>query len=55
MIFNIIVSIIIFLCNLKTFFYGLYEIKEKNNTLGGSFVIFISTVGLIIPIIFIYM
>ena len=55
MILNIITSIAIFICILKTFFYGLYEIKEKENKLGGSFVIFISIVGLIIPIIFIYM
>lgn len=55
MVFNIFISIIIFFCNLKTFFYGLYEIKENNNKLGGSFVIFISAVGLIIPILFIYL
>lgn len=54
MLFNIIVSIVIFLCILKTFFYGLYEIKENENKLGGSFVIFISIVGLIVPIIFIF-
>lgn len=55
MILNIITSIAIFICILKTFFYGFYEIKENENKLGGSFVIFISIVGLIIPIIFIYL
>ena len=54
MILNVLTSIAIFICILKTFFYGLYEIKQNENKLGGSFVIFISIVGLIIPMIFIY-
>lgn len=55
MILNLLTSIAIFICILKTFFYGLYEIKENKNKLGGNFVIFISVIGLIIPIIFIYL
>ena len=55
MILNIITSITIFICILKTFFYGLYEIKQNENKLGGDFVIFISIIGLIVPIIFIFL
>jgi len=51
MILNIITSITIFICILKTFFYGLYEIKENENKLGGSFVIFISIISLITSIL----
>ena len=51
MILNIITSITIFICILKTFFYGLYEIKENKNKLGGSFVIFISIISLITSIL----
>lgn len=55
MILNIITSITIFICILKTFFYGLYEIKQNENKLSGSFVIFMSIIGLIVPIIFIFL
>ena len=55
MILNVIISIAIFICILKTFFYGLYEIKQNENKLGGDFVIFISIIGLIVPITFIFL
>lgn len=40
-----ILSIYIFL---KTFYYGLYEIKQ-NNKVGGSFIILLSFISLISP------
>lgn len=41
----------IFYCFLKTVFYGIYEINTKKNKHGGITVIFISLVGLLLPII----
>lgn len=47
----IILSIIIFI---KTLSYGIYEIKEKNKT-GGIVVIVTATLGLILPILMVYL
>lgn len=38
-------------CFLKGIFYGIYEIKESNNKLGGIIFIFICLIGLILPVI----
>lgn len=39
---------------LKSIYYGLFEINEKNNKLGGIFVIILSIVSLIFPVILIF-
>ncbi len=46
LIFIFILSLYI---SIKTFFYALYEIKEKNNTAGGIFIVLLSIVSLIAP------
>lgn len=47
----IILSIIIFI---KTTSYGIYELKENNNKLGGVTVIAIATASLILPNVVVY-
>lgn len=49
---NILSIIILIYAFLKSVFYGLYEIKEKENKFGGITVIFLALIGLIIPITF---
>lgn len=45
---SIIVAVLSIFIFLKTFYYGLYEIKQKNK-LGGSTIIILSFVSLIAP------
>lgn len=45
---NILIFILSIFIFLKTFYYGLYEIKQNNKT-GGSFVILLSFISLIGP------
>ena len=47
----IILSIIIFI---KTTSYGIYEIKENNNKLGGVVVISIAVISLVLPNVVVY-
>ena len=47
----LILSVIIFI---KTTSYGLYELKENNNKIGGITVIAIAAISLIFPNIVIY-
>ena len=47
----LILSIIIFI---KTTSYGIYELNENNNKLGGVVVISIATISLILPNIIVY-
>ena len=42
-------TFILILGFLKSFYYGLFEIKEKENKYGGIAVIFIAILGLILP------
>lgn len=42
-------TFILILGFLKSFYYGLFEIKEKENKAGGIAVIFIAILGLILP------
>lgn len=37
---------------LKSIFYGIFEIKEKENKFGGIIVMIIAIIGLILPITF---
>jgi len=45
----ITIMIIIYLF-IKQLYYGMYELKEKQNKPGGLFVLFIAILGLIFPI-----
>lgn len=52
MIFLIIIlSVIIFI---KTISYGVYELKENNNKIGGITVITIATLSLLLPNLVVY-
>ena len=35
---------------LKSFYYGIYEINDKKNKLGGIAIIFLSIIGLVLPL-----
>lgn len=39
---------------LKSIYYGFFELKEKNNKSGGVAIIFLSTLGLIISLLIIF-
>ena len=43
--------ILLVLCFLKTFYYGIYEIKQENNKPGGIATCLFSLLGLIFPVI----
>jgi len=47
----IILSIVIFI---KTTSYGIYELKENNNKLGGVVVISIAVISLVLPNVVVY-
>lgn len=50
----ILFYIFLFFCFLKGFYYGLFEIKNKNNKKSGVLVIILSFIGFILPAISIY-
>lgn len=45
----IIGLIFLFYCFLKFFFYGIYEIKEMNNKIGGMSICLLASIGFIAP------
>jgi len=48
----IILSIIIFI---KTTSYGIYELKENNNKLGGFVVVGMAVISLVLPSVVVYL
>lgn len=40
---------------LKSFYYGLFEIKEKENKSGGIAIIFLAILGLILPTLLLFL
>lgn len=55
MLLKIFVSLLIIFSFLKTLFYGIYEINNNQNKSGGITVIVLGIIGLILPIIIIFM
>lgn len=55
MLLKLFVSLLIIFSFLKTLFYGLYEIKNNQNRSGGITVIVLGVIGLILPIVIIFM
>lgn len=55
MILKLFVSLLIIFSFLKTLFYGLYEINNNQNKLGGVTIVILGIIGLILPIIIIFM
>ena len=51
---KLLLIIILFYSFLKTFYYVIYEIKEKKNQSGGIAIIFIAILGLILPIFWLF-
>lgn len=49
----IIGLIFLFYCFLKLFFYGIFEIKEMNNKIGGISICLLASSGFIFPAIII--
>ena len=55
MLLKIFVSLLIIFSFFKTLFYGIYEINNNQNKSGGITVIVLGIIGLILPIIIIFM
>ena len=55
MILKFFVSLLIIFSFLKTLFYGIYEINNNKNKSGGITVIILGIIGLILPIVIIFM
>ena len=55
MLLKLFVSLLIIFSFLKTFFYGLYEINNNKNKSAGITVIILGIIGLILPIVIIFM
>jgi ABC-type glucose/galactose transport system permease subunit len=55
MILKIFVSLIIIFSFLKTLFYGIYEINNNKNKSSGVTIIILGIIGLILPIVIIFM
>lgn len=53
MLLKIFVSLLIIISFLKSLFYGIYEIKQ-NNKASGNAIIVLSVIGLILPIVIIF-
>lgn len=45
----IIGLIFLFYCFLKLFFYGIFEIKQMNNKIGGFTICFLASISFIFP------
>ena len=54
MLLKVFVSLLIIFSSLKSIFYGIYEIKNNNNKSAGNTVIILSIIGLILPIVIIF-
>lgn len=52
---RILAIIVVIYFFIKTFFYGLYELKENNNKSGGIYTIVISIIALVFPIVEIWL
>lgn len=55
MLLKFFVSLLIVFSFFKSLFYGIYEIKNNNNKVAGNTVIILSIIGLILPIVIIFM
>lgn len=54
MILKLFACVLIILIFLKSLFYGIYELQNNNNKSAGSAIIVLSIIGLILPIVIIF-
>ncbi len=52
---KIIIALLSLFVFLKTFYYGIYELKQNNNKIAGGTIIFLSFVCLVVPNVFVYL